>query len=63
MGNLDLLFNAAQDNPFFAPVKLQRVTSSKMQRDKSIARTGTGPLQIPDKSLNGRIGPGVAFCS
>jgi hypothetical protein len=46
MGNLHLLFDTAQHNPFFAPVKLQRVTCCKMQRNKRFARTGTGPLQI-----------------
>ena len=30
MGDLDLLFDTAQHNLFFAPIKLQRVTSSKM---------------------------------
>jgi len=61
MGNLDLLFNAAQDNPFFAPVRLQRIACRKMQRDKGLARTGASPLQIADKSLNRRKGTGVAF--
>jgi hypothetical protein len=40
MGNLDLLLDTAQDNPFFAPVKLQRIACRKMQRDKGLARTG-----------------------
>lgn len=61
MSDLHLLLDTAQDNPFLAPVKLQRVTCHKMQRDKRLARTGTGPLQIADKSLNRRIGTGVAF--
>ena len=61
MGNLHLLLDTAQDNPFFAPVKLQRIACRKMQRDKGLARTGTGSLQIADKSLNWRIGTGVAF--
>jgi hypothetical protein len=61
VGNLDLLLDTAQDNPFFAPIKLQCVTCRKMQRDKGLARTGIRPLQIADKSLNRRIGTGVTF--
>ena len=61
MGNFDLLFDTAQHNPFFAPVKLQRVTCRKMQGDKSIARTSASPLQVAHKALNRRIGPGVAL--
>ncbi|SHM27527.1 hypothetical protein SAMN05444398_112133, partial [Roseovarius pacificus] len=52
MGNLHFLLGTAQDNPFFAPVKLQCVTCRKVQRDKRLARTGTSPLPIADKALN-----------
>ena len=61
MGNLDLLFDTAQHNPLFAPVKLQRITCRKMQRDERISRNGFGPLQIAHKTLNWRIRPGVAL--
>ena len=61
VGNLHLLRDTAQDNPFLAPVKLERITGSEVQRNESLARTGTGPLQIADKTLNRRTGPGVTF--
>ncbi|WP_127112710.1 hypothetical protein [Shimia sediminis] len=44
MGNLHLLLETAQYCPFFASVKLQCIACRKMQQDKSLARTGTGPL-------------------
>ncbi len=46
MGNLDLLLGTARYNPFFAPIKLQRVTCRKMQRDECLSRTGPGALQL-----------------
>ena len=34
--NLDLVFYATQNNVLFAPVKLQRITSFEVQRNKGL---------------------------
>lgn len=57
VGDFDLLLNAAQDNAFFAPVKLQRIACRKIQPDKSITRTGSSLLQIADSETLSAIGP------
>ncbi len=38
VGDLHLLLDTAQDNALFAPVKLECITGSKMQRDERLAR-------------------------
>lgn len=51
----------AQNNAFFAPVKLEGITGCKMQGNERICRSGTGTLKIADKTLNRRTGPGIPF--
>ena len=46
VSNLHLLLNTAQDNALFAPVKLERITGSKVQGDECISRSGVGTLEV-----------------
>lgn len=43
----------------FAPVKLERITRSKMQGDKRRSRSGVGTFEVSVKSLNRRIGSSI----
>src|SRR5690554_2934816 len=61
VGNLHLLFDATQNNPFFAPIKLEGITGSEVQRNERISRSGIGALEIPDKTLNRRIGSSISL--
>jgi len=61
VGNLHLRFHTAKDNAFFSPVKLERITGSEKQGNERISRSGGGLFEVADKTLNGRIGPGIPF--
>ena len=55
------MLDTAQDNPLFAPVKLEGITGTKMQGDERLSRSGIGALEVSDETLNRRIGPGIPF--
>ena len=61
VSNLYLLLDTTENNALFAPVKLERITGSKMQGDKRLSRSSIGTFEVSDKSLNRRIGPSIPF--
>ena len=57
VGNLHRSLDTAQDNAFFAPVKLEGITGSKMQGNECLFRSGVGVLEISDNETLSAIGP------